>query len=112
MKTLDKYYTLTEKISADAARIEKNIQDELNLKRTFATMDDARISLSLGIAVIGFTVITIIFAPLALVTALFALPVDVFEKRKFRVSDGEEDESIGAYTSSYIGKWFGESLRS
>jgi hypothetical protein len=109
MKTLEKYYRLTEKISADATRIEKNIQDELNLKRTFATMEDARTSLSLGVAVIGFTVITIIFAPLAFVTALFALPIDAFEKKKIKITEGAQEEDNGVYTASYIGKWFGES---
>jgi hypothetical protein len=101
---------LTEKISADAARIEKNIQDELNLKRTFATMDDARTSLSLGIAVIGFTVITIIFAPLAFVAALFALPLDTFEQRKVKTSDDAQEKGTDVYTTAYIGKWFGSLL--
>jgi len=107
-KTLKKFYKRTEKISADAARIEKIIQDELNLKRTFAAMEDARTSLSLGIAVIGFTVITIIFAPLAFMTSLFALPVDEFEKRKVKINSGSPEEEQEAYTASYIGKWFGE----
>jgi hypothetical protein len=107
-KTLEKYYKLTEKISADAARIEKNIQDELNLKRTFATMDEARTSLLLGIAVIGFTVITVIFAPLAFVTALFALPIDKLESNKIKITTASEEEGTDAFTTGYIGKWFGE----
>ena len=111
MTTLDKYYYLTEKISADAARIENNIQNELNLKRTFAAMDDARTSLSLGIAVIGFTVITIIFAPLAFVTALFALPLDAFERKKIKFSNDAQEEGTDDYTTSYLGKWFGMSLQ-
>jgi Mg2+ and Co2+ transporter CorA len=109
MKTLDRYERLTQKISADATRIEKKIQDELNIKRTFATMDDARTSISLGIAVIGFTVITIIFAPLAFVTALFALPVDIFEKRKVSMSGGTQDEETKVFSSNYLARWFGMS---
>lgn len=107
-KTLDNYVRLTEKISADAARIEKNIQDELNLKRTFATMDDARTSLLLGIAVIGFTVVTVIFAPLAFMTALFALPIVNLEKSKIPVESGTSSDGTTAFTPGYLGKWFGK----
>jgi Mg2+ and Co2+ transporter CorA len=109
MKTLDRYERLTQKISADATRIEKKIQDELNIKRTFATMEDARTSISLGIAVIGFTVITIIFAPLAFVTALFALPVDIFEKEKVSISGGSQEEETKVFSSNYLARWFGKS---
>jgi Mg2+ and Co2+ transporter CorA len=106
---LERYLKWTEKINADAARIEKNIQDELNLKRAFATMDDARTSLWLGTAVIGFTVITVIFAPLAFVTALFALPVDRFERQKVKIASESSEGGKDAFTAGYISKWFSES---
>ncbi|KAJ2998781.1 hypothetical protein NUW58_g223 [Xylaria curta] len=69
---IKKYQKRVKKIDEDAERVEKQIQDQLNLKRTYASIQDARASLILGTAVAGFTIITIIFAPLAFVTALFA----------------------------------------
>lgn len=108
MKTLDSYVRLTNKIGADAARIEKNIQDELNLKHTFTTMEDARTSLLLGIADIGFTVVTIIFAPLAFMTAPFALPIVELEKNKIQIEMETSSEDKTAFTKRYVGKWFGK----
>ncbi|KAI8946097.1 hypothetical protein F4801DRAFT_81567 [Xylaria longipes] len=45
-------------------------------------------------AIVGFTVITIIFAPLSFFTSLFALPIDQFQQNQ-----------EGKYTTNYIGKW-------
>lgn len=91
------------KIDKDTERIDKAVGDLLNLKRTDASMRDARTSLLLGIAVIGFTVITIIFAPLAFMTALFALDIDELDKHK----QGKGDDAV--YPSWYVfvtfGKW-------
>jgi hypothetical protein len=79
-ETLGQYKRRVKKIDGDAERIEKSIQDMLNLKRTHASIKDAHSSLIVSTAVIGFTVITIVFAPLAFLTALFALKIDGFEK--------------------------------
>lgn len=117
-RTIEAYQERATKIDRDAERVEKRMQDQLNLKRTYASIRDARSSLTLGTAVIGFTVITIIFAPLAFVTALFALPIDsllkkqvVFDEKK----DGSEASDVAegpdptrAYTTRYVGTWFGE----
>ncbi|KAI0160589.1 hypothetical protein GGR57DRAFT_499270 [Xylariaceae sp. FL1272] len=101
------------KIDADAERVEKMIQNQLNLKRTHASFEDARTSLLLGTAVIGFTVITIIFAPLAFVTALFALPIDILVRNQVLYDPSSADSStigeaepIPTYPSRYIGRWF------
>ncbi|KAI0098006.1 hypothetical protein GGR51DRAFT_566043 [Nemania sp. FL0031] len=102
-RTIVKYQTRVRKIDADAERVEKRIQDQLNLKRTHFSIKDARTSLLLGTAVIGFTVITVIFAPLAFMTALFALPIDILVRNQF--SEGET-EPTATYSTRYVGTWF------
>ncbi|GAW19291.1 hypothetical protein ANO14919_087770 [Xylariales sp. No.14919] len=116
---IEKYQKRVRKIDGDAERVEKRIQDQLNLKRTHASIEDARASLTLGThglilstAVIGFTVVTIIFAPLAFVTALFALPIDTLLSNQFpfkRAENSEAEDSAqttDAYTTSYVARWF------
>ncbi|KAI0107517.1 hypothetical protein GGR51DRAFT_570887 [Nemania sp. FL0031] len=111
-----KYQKRVKKIGEDAARVEKIIQDQLNLKRTHASIKDARASLTLGTAglilstaVIGFTLITIVFAPLAFVTALFALPIDTLLRNQVLFKRAEDDaQPTTAYPTSYVGTWFGK----
>jgi hypothetical protein len=86
--TIQQYMRRVDKIDGDTDRIEKSIQDMLNLKRTHASIRDAHSSLILSTAVIGFTVITIVFTPLAFLTALFALKIDGFENLQISGSDG------------------------
>lgn len=117
-RTIEQYQERARKIDKDAEMVERRMQDQLNLRRTYASIRDARTSVTLGTAVIGFTVITVIFAPLAFVTALFALPIDSLLKNQF-VFDGKESKSgladvfegpapMRAYTTRYVGTWFGE----
>jgi len=87
-RTLQKYKQRVRKIDGDAERIERAIQDMLNLKRTHSSINDAHSSLILSTAVIGFTVVTIVFAPLAFLTALFALKVKGFGRLQV---DGQDD---------------------
>jgi Mg2+ and Co2+ transporter CorA len=76
------------KIDGDAERVQKAVQDKLDLKRTYASVKDAHSSLLLSTAVIGFTVVTIVFAPLAFLTALFALNIDGFDLLQLKGRDG------------------------
>jgi signal transduction histidine kinase len=99
--TIKKYQRRATKIDGDAERIEKAIQDLLNLKRTHASIEDAHNSLILSTAVIGFTVVTIVFAPLAFLTALFALKVEGFGQLQIAGADG-------VYNSGKLGGIFGE----
>ena len=104
LRTQIKNYRIrVSKILRDAKRVEKMVQDRLNAKRTFAaerdaraSIDDAKASLLLARAVIGFTVITILFAPLAFMTALFALNIEGLAKHKLGKGDN------AAYPSRYI----------
>jgi hypothetical protein len=117
-KLIEKYRQRIRKIEADAERIDKAIQDMLNLKRTFTSIKEAqnsseavqnslrlaRSSVVLSAAVVGFTVVTIIFTPLSFLTGLFALPTD--ELRKLLSSSNETKD---VYVSSYVGGIFGKS---
>ncbi|KAI1740152.1 hypothetical protein F4680DRAFT_419819 [Xylaria scruposa] len=115
---ITRYLKRVSKIDNDAERIEKGIQDQLNLKRTHASIRDAeasllaaRAGLIISAAVIGFTVITVIFAPLAFVTALFALPLDALLKNQVQLDGGggdadDKQKASPAYTTNYVGKWF------
>ncbi|KAI0401747.1 hypothetical protein F4802DRAFT_600750 [Xylaria palmicola] len=115
---ISRYQARVRKIDSDAERIQKTIQDQLNLKRTHASMRDAeaglitaRAGLIVSTAVIGFTIITVVFAPLAFVSALFALPVDTLLGNQVRFGggggpDGEQQEAKSAYTTAYVRTWF------
>ncbi|KAI2631827.1 hypothetical protein GGR54DRAFT_634598 [Hypoxylon sp. NC1633] len=100
-----KYQKRLAKIDRDAERIEKVIQDQLNLNRTYASIRDARTGLILSAAVIGFTVVTIIFAPLAFMTSLFALPLDSLLQNQVQLKVSDADPTA-AYSTAYVGTWF------
>lgn len=78
------YQERVTKIDGDAERIEKNVQDLLNLKRTYASVQDSHASVLLSAAAIGFAIVTIVFAPLAFLTALFALDMQGFDKLRIK----------------------------
>lgn len=106
---LTMYHERVAKIDRDVARIEKYVQDVLNLKRTHASIRDTRMSVVLGTAVIIFTLVTIIFTPLAFMTSLFALPIDKLVRNQSQIGDKNEDQGImKVYGTGYVGKWFGE----
>jgi len=100
-ETILQYMRRVRKIDGDAERIEKSVQDMLNLRRTHASIRDAHSSLVVSTAVIGFTVITVVFTPLAFLTALFALKIDGFESLQVFGRDG-------VYHSGKIGGIFGK----
>ncbi|KAH6642245.1 hypothetical protein C7974DRAFT_97919 [Boeremia exigua] len=74
------YQDTVQKIDGDAERIGASIQDMLNLKRTYASVQDSHASVLLSTAALGFAIVTIIFTPLAFLTALFALDIQGFDK--------------------------------
>ena len=84
------YRKRTQKIDEDAQRIDQVIQNKLNLKRTASSIEDARQSIAearqsklLSIAVLGFTIITIIFTPISFLATLLALDIDTFDGIKY-----------------------------
>ncbi|KAI0099373.1 hypothetical protein F4814DRAFT_433045 [Daldinia grandis] len=105
-KDIDNFQKRAAKIDRDAERIENLIQNQLNMKRTYASIRDARTGLILSAAVIGFTVITIIFAPLAFMTSLFALPIEGLLRNQYQLDGGNGKDSTSAYTTKYVATWF------
>ncbi|RWA11181.1 hypothetical protein EKO27_g3936 [Xylaria grammica] len=105
---LHQYRERVDKIDANAERIEQRIQDRLNLRRTFTSIKDARASLMISTAVIGFTIITIIFAPLSFMTSLFALPIDILSQNQYKSAVASENgtDSTTLYSTRYVGTWF------
>lgn len=101
-KRLERYGKRVRKIDDDAERIDKIIQNQLNLKRTYSSIRDTSTSLFLSTAVIGFTVITVIFTPLAFMTSLFALPLEQLMKHQKGVGDDRY------YETQYVKYWFGK----
>jgi hypothetical protein len=100
---LDGYEKNIRKIHKDAERVEKNIESYLNLKRTYASIEDTRNSLMVGFSASAFAFVTVIFTPLSFMTSLFALPVDQFVRQQR--TDGNSDDKV--FTSSYIGGYLG-----
>ncbi|KAI1737702.1 hypothetical protein F4680DRAFT_467969 [Xylaria scruposa] len=95
----NKYRRRITKLEEDAERVERNIVTKLDLKQKHAAMSEAHSTAIISAAVFGFTIITIIFAPLSFIAALFALPIDEFNKGKMG------NDKDGVYSSAYIGKW-------
>ncbi|KAI0861352.1 hypothetical protein F4860DRAFT_177526 [Xylaria cubensis] len=95
----NKYRRRITKLEEDAERVERNITTKLDLKQKHAAMREAHSTAIISAAVLGFTIITIIFAPLSFIAALFALPIDEFNKGKMG------NDKDGVYSSAYIGRW-------
>jgi Mg2+ and Co2+ transporter CorA len=96
-------------LDEDAERIEKSINSKLDLKTKKATLDETHATSLMSAAVFGFTIITIIFTPLSFVVALFALPIDMFQREQIQSRWTDE---AGMFTKQYIGTWVGEYRRS
>ncbi|USP74031.1 hypothetical protein yc1106_01305 [Curvularia clavata] len=103
-------------LDEDAARIEKSIVAKLDLKQKHASLQEAHATAVMSAAVLGFTVITIIFTPLSFVTSLFALAIDRFQKNQVdffvpgRENEADFTNRTRVYTTNYIGKWAGKFL--
>ncbi|KAH7413940.1 hypothetical protein DE146DRAFT_638948 [Phaeosphaeria sp. MPI-PUGE-AT-0046c] len=102
-KSLDEYESRVQKIHRDADRVEKTIESYLNLKRTYASIEDTRNSLMVGFAATAFAFVTVIFTPLSFMTSLFALPVSRFAKNQVKSPDTEAYVFRPAYIGGYTG---------
>jgi len=109
-----KYYRRIALLDEDTERVERSMLIKLDLKQRYTSLREAHVTGVMSAAVLGFTVITIIFTPLSFVTSLFALSIDRFQKHQVDwFIPGHQDESsetnmTRAYTRSYIGKWMGK----
>jgi Mg2+ and Co2+ transporter CorA len=63
------------KLDDDAARIQENVLTLLEFKAKHAGLRESHYMFIMGAAVLGFTIVTIIFMPLSFMASLFALAV-------------------------------------
>jgi hypothetical protein len=98
-----KYNRRITKLDEDAERVERSILVQLDLKAKHASLKESHSTAVMSAAVIGFTVITIIFTPLAFLASLLALPIDRFQKGQVSSAGGNN-----FFRSSYIARWMSE----
>lgn len=112
----DRYRRRIAQLYQDADRMEKSIMVKLDLKQKHASLRESHATAVMSAAVLGFTVITIIFTPLSFLTSLFALSIDRFQKNQVdffipgRENEADFTNRTRVYTTNYIGKWAGEYL--
>jgi hypothetical protein len=99
-RDLNNFNQRIRRIDEDAERVEKVILVQLDLKAKHAGLRESHNSTALSAAVVGFTIITIIFTPLSFLASLFALPIDLFQRHQ---------NAKSAYTKGYIETWMGKS---
>lgn len=92
-------------LEADAERVANSIHVQLDLKSKHASLKEAHLATLMSSAVIGFTIITIIFTPLAFLVSLFALSINHFQEHQ---SNSTLANGAPFYDSKYVGKWLGE----
>jgi hypothetical protein len=97
---LKQYQKRIQKIDGDAERIEKNVQDLLNLKRAYASVQDSHAGVLLSVAAIGFAIVTVIFAPLAFLVGLFALNMQGFDRLRVKQDSGDDGTKVNIGNSA------------
>ena len=100
-----KYKRQIAQLDADAERVANSINLQLDLKSRHASLKEAHLATLMSSAVIGFTIITIIFTPLAFLVSLFALSVNHFQQHQ---SNSTLANGAPFYDSNYVGKWLGK----
>jgi tetrahydromethanopterin S-methyltransferase subunit B len=105
---LAKFKRRISKLDADAERVTRAIDRQLDLKTTHASIKEAHSTAIMSAAVFGFTIVTIIFTPLSFIISLFALPIDRFQKDQV---PSVWDDQAGMYSTNYVGKWIGEFIK-
>jgi Mg2+ and Co2+ transporter CorA len=92
------------RIGEDTTRVQERISMQLDLIARFAALKESHNSTVLSTAVIGFTVITVVFTPLAFLTSLFALLIHQLQNHQTNITvDGPK-----GYSKAYIGRWMRE----
>lgn len=110
----DRYRRRIAQLDEDAERMEKSIMVKLDLKQKHASLRESHATALMSAAVLGFTVITIIFTPLSFLTSLFALSIDRFQKNQIdffipnRENEADFTNRTRVYSTNYIGKWAGK----
>ena len=78
-KQFAKYKRQIARINADAERVGGFITLQLDLKSKHASLQEAHLTTLMSAAVIGFTIVTIIFTLLAFLASLLALSTNKFQ---------------------------------
>jgi hypothetical protein len=94
-----------DKIDQDAERVQNLVPQYLELKRSYASIKEANYTATLGAAVFGLSLVTIIFTPLSFAAALLALPSDGIYLNT--TADTHTKRTITRYTGkiAYRRKW-------
>ena len=100
-----KYKRQIAKLDKDAERVEGSITLLLDLKSRHASLQEAHLTTLMSAAVIGFTIVTIIFTPLSFFTSLLALSTSQFQNHQ---TNSTLMNGAPFYHSSYIGGWMGK----
>lgn len=100
-----KYKRQITKLDTDAGRVEGFITHQLDLKSKHASLQEAHLTTLMSAAIIGFTVVTIIFTPLAFLASLLALSTNEFQKHQY---NSALTNGAPFYPSSDVRKWMGE----
>lgn len=98
----ERYRRRMSHLNENAERVERVMLIKLDLKQKHTSLQESHSTAIMSAAVLGFTIVTIIFTPLSFVTALFALPIDEFQDNMAGTTDSK------TYSSSYIAKWAGK----
>ena len=104
----EKYRRRVAQLNEDAERVQGVILTKLDLKAKHASLREAHSSAIMSAAVLGFTIITVIFTPLAFVLALFALPIKHFQDHQIPSPWGDTEKPNGMYSGSYVAKATGK----
>lgn len=110
----DRYRRRIGQLDEDVQRMENSIMIKLDLKQKHASLQESHATAVMSAAVLGFTVITIIFTPLSFLTSLFALPIERFQANQVdffipgRENEADFSNRTRAYTTNYIGTWTGQ----
>lgn len=100
-----KYKRQIATLDIDAERVEGFITLQLNLKSKHVSLKEAHLTTLMSAAVIGFTIVTIIFTPLSFLASLLALSTSGFQNHQ---TNSTLMNGAPFYHSSYIGKWMGK----
>ena len=98
---LSKFRRRIEQLGEDAERVRETILTKLDWKQKHAGLKEAHAAAIISAAVLGFTIVTIIFVPLSFVMSLFALPIDRFQQNQI---DSPWSSGTKMYSTNYIGK--------
>jgi hypothetical protein len=109
-KLFAKYKRQMSQLEEDAERVRDQILTKLELKAKHAGIREAHSSAIMSAAVLGFTIITVIFTPLSFTVALFALPIKDLQNHQINSTWGDTEKPTGVYTRAYVATWTSRSM--